>query len=168
MLVDTTTRHRQRSPPDQPAPNRMDRRISSHSNRTRTYREHAGAVGIEVIPGILTYHPASTVRELRQSLNVIDACGYVSTWQFLCEVFAHPGTTLWHQYRRAGWLAEEWPVPVWEFQDPRAKRVRDAVLQAVKNGGGHRGTRAAFAEALDEWETPPLSEDCTASEDLVG
>jgi radical SAM superfamily enzyme YgiQ (UPF0313 family) len=106
-------------------------------------------LGIEVIPGILTYHPASTVDELRESLNVIDACGYVSTWQFLCEVFAHPGTTLWHQYRRAGWLAEEWPVPVWEFQDPRAKRVRDAVLGAVRDGAGHEEARAAFAAAID-------------------
>lgn len=107
-------------------------------------------LGIEVIPGILTYHPASTPDELSESLKVIDACGYVSTWQFLCDIFAHPGTTLWHQYRREGWLTEEWPVPAWEFQDPRVKRVREAVLQAVSEGGGHSEARSAFAAALAE------------------
>lgn len=110
-------------------------------------------LGIEVIPGILTYHPETSARELRQSLAVIDACGYVSTWQFLCDVFAHPGTTLWHHYRRKGWLTEEWPVPVWDFQDPGARRVRDAVLHAVTVGGAHDEARAAFVEALTEWES---------------
>lgn len=105
-------------------------------------------LGIEVIPGILTYHPATTAEELRETLNVIDACGYESSWQFLCEVFAHPGTTLWKQYQRAGWLAEEWPVPAWELRDPRARQVRDAVLEALDAGGGHVEARAAFAAAL--------------------
>jgi hypothetical protein len=107
-----------------------------------------------VIPGILTYHPASTAQELSESLKVIDACGYESTWQFLCDIFAQPGTTHWHQYRRAGWLAKEWPVPAWEFQDPDARRVRDAVLQAVENGGGHHEARAAFERVLDECGLP--------------
>jgi radical SAM superfamily enzyme YgiQ (UPF0313 family) len=111
-------------------------------------------LGIEVIPGILTYHPGSSVEELTETLKVIDACGYQSSWQFLCEIFAHPGTTLWHQYRRAGWLSEEWPVPSWEFQDARAQRVRDAVLDAVKDGGGDREARAAFARALEECGAP--------------
>ncbi|MBE1489505.1 B12-binding domain-containing radical SAM protein [Plantactinospora soyae] len=105
-------------------------------------------LGIEVIPGILTYHPASTPEELRESLRVIDACGYVSTWQFLCEIFAHPGTTLWHQYRRAGWLAQEWPVPSWEFQDSRVRLIRDSVIEAIENGGGHTEARNAFADAI--------------------
>jgi anaerobic magnesium-protoporphyrin IX monomethyl ester cyclase len=105
-------------------------------------------LGIEVIPGILTCHPSSTPEELRESLAVIDACGYVSTWQFLCDIFAHPGTTLWNQYRTAGWLREEWPVTTWEFQDERAKAVRDEVSRAVQAGGGHDEARAAFAGAL--------------------
>jgi radical SAM superfamily enzyme YgiQ (UPF0313 family) len=106
-------------------------------------------LGIEVIPGILTYHPASSPEELRETLRVIDACGYVSTWQFLCEIFAHPGTTLWTQYHRAGWLETEWPVPVWQLQDSRTRYVRDAVLKAVQDGGGHTEARDAFALALE-------------------
>lgn len=109
-------------------------------------------LGIDVIPGILTYHPATTAAELRESLKVIDGCGYKSTWQFLCEVFAHPGTTLWSYYRQAGWLREEWPVPSWEFQNPRANDVRDAVLRVVSDGGGFEEARTAFADAVERWE----------------
>ena len=108
-------------------------------------------LGIEVIPGILTYHPSSTAAELRQTLQIIDACKYRSTWQFLCDVFAHPGTTLWNQYRRAGWLDKEWPVPSWTFQDAGSAHVRESVLRAVQDDGGHDEARAAFVRALDEW-----------------
>lgn len=114
-------------------------------------------LGIEVIPGILTYHPATTVDELRETLAVIDACQYVSTWQFLCEVFAHPGTTLWNSYKRAGWLTKEWPVPKWELQEPEVGEVRDAVLAAIDAGGGHDEARAAFAAVVERHTRPEIA-----------
>jgi hypothetical protein len=58
---------------------------------------------------------------------------------------------LWHHYRMSGWLTEEWPEPSWTFQDPWAEKVRDAVLRAVDDGGGHDEARAAFAQVLGEW-----------------
>jgi radical SAM superfamily enzyme YgiQ (UPF0313 family) len=115
--------------------------------------------GIEVIPGILTYHPATTHEELRATLDIIDACGYESTWQFLCDIFAHPGTALYRSYQARGWLDKEWPVPSWSFQDPHAEVVRQRVLAAVKDGGGHVEARAAFQLAVEEWSRGELSLD---------
>lgn len=122
-------------------------------------RRRVGALqsyGIEVIPGILTFHPATTHQELRQTLEVIDACGYESTWQFLCDVFAHPGTTLYRRYQKEGWLTNDWPIPSWSFQDPAAEEVRSRVLAVVGAGGGHAQARAAFDEAVTAWENGKL------------
>ena len=115
-------------------------------------RRRVGALqdlGIEVIPGILTYHPGTTVEELRQTLAVIDVCEYRSTWQFLCEVFAHPGTSLWRDYEKRGWLSKEWPVPSWEMQDPAVREVQQSVLAAIQSGGGHDEARSAFAATVE-------------------
>lgn len=119
-------------------------------------------LGIDVLPGILTFHPATSARELRETLNLIDACGYDTTWNLIRNVFAYPGTILWRQFKQAGWLTVEWPVPRWEFADSRAKNIKETVFQTVADGGDYATARAVFERLLCQWEA-----ESAASEEMV-
>lgn len=43
-------------------------------------------LGIDVVPGIITYHPSVTVPELRRTLDIVDTVGYRGSFQFLNKV----------------------------------------------------------------------------------
>ena len=128
-------------------------------NRIEGLRE----LGLDVLPGILTYHPQTTARELRDTVDLIDACGYDTTWNLLRNVFAHPGTTLWRQFKNAGLLSVEWPVPKWEFADSRAQRLKDSLMEAVSAGAEYPAARAIFERMLDEWERELVAEETSSA-----
>jgi radical SAM superfamily enzyme YgiQ (UPF0313 family) len=108
-------------------------------------------LGLDVVPGIITYHPETGPAELLDTLGAIDACGYRGTFQFMNRVFVHPGTSLWHDYRSRGLLADEWPVPRWEFRNPQAAALERAVLDAVVAGAPFDAVRDTFERRALEW-----------------
>lgn len=113
----------------------------------------AADLGIDVVPGIITYHPGVTVPELRTTLEVVDAVGYRGSFQFLNKVFAHPGTPLWHTYAAQGVLDPDWPVPHWRFQNADAEEVAADVFAAAAEGRDFDGIRTALIEAIEKWES---------------
>lgn len=110
----------------------------------------AESLGIDLVPGIITYHPSATIDELRQTLQTVDSIGYRGSFQFLNKVFAHPGTPLWRDYLLRGVLDPEWPVPAWDFEDPAARDVAERTIAAAGEGADFDGIRAAFAHALED------------------
>jgi radical SAM superfamily enzyme YgiQ (UPF0313 family) len=112
----------------------------------------ASDLGIDVVPGIITYHPMVTIPELRRTLEVIDAVGYRGSFQFLNKVVAHPGTPIWNAYAAKGYLDPEWPVPQWRFQDGNAQRVADAAFAVAAAGGDFNQIRGALLGVIEQWE----------------
>lgn len=108
-------------------------------------------LGIEVVPGIITFHPDSTAAELLETLTLIDVCGYRGTFQFMNRVFVHPGTTLWHSTRQAGLLDVEWPEPTWHFRDPRAAEVETRALETIGAGADYDTVRRTLLDAVEQW-----------------
>lgn len=106
---------------------------------------------IEIVPGIITYHPETGPDELLNTLAAIDASGYRGTFQFMNRLVVHPGTSLWANYRRRGLLADEWPVPRWEFGDERAASLEREVLDAVVAGCGFEEVRHVFERGVQAW-----------------
>ncbi|MDB5656511.1 MAG: methyltransferase [Tardiphaga sp.] len=117
-------------------------------------------LGIEIVPGIITYHPETEPDELLRTLGAIDASGYRGTFQFMNRLFVHPGTTLWHDYRRRGLLLDDWPVPRWAFRTDRAAALERDVLDAVSVGLGFDAVRTIFERGVRAWlyESPPVAD----------
>ena len=108
-------------------------------------------LGIEIVPGIITYHPETGPHELRATLSAIDVSGYRGTFQFMNRVFVHPGTALWHDYRQRRLLIDEWPVPRWQFQSDRAASLEAEVLDAIAGGSGFDEVRTVFERGVCAW-----------------
>jgi radical SAM superfamily enzyme YgiQ (UPF0313 family) len=111
-------------------------------------------VGVRVCPGIIMWHPLITARELRQTLELIDSCGWHSMTSLWNRIRAYPGTPLYKQYKDLGLLTEgEWPLENWTFPDPRYKEMADAVLfHAVKPGVDYEDTKRVFLKYLEQIE----------------
>ena len=108
-------------------------------------------LGLEIIPGIITYHPALEPQEARETLGIIDASGYTGTYPFLNRIVVHPGTRLFEQYDALGYLTEGFPVPQWAFVDPRAQAFQDAMMRAG-DSLGFADLRREFLRELQRWE----------------
>ncbi|EPE94382.1 B12-binding domain-containing radical SAM protein [Rhizobium grahamii] len=108
-------------------------------------------LGIEIVPGIITYHPESEPNELLSTLGTIDASGYRGTFQFMNRLFVHPGTSLWQDYHRRGLLVDEWPVPRWTFLTDRAAALERDILEAVAAGLGFDAVRTIFEQGVHTW-----------------
>lgn len=108
-------------------------------------------LGIEIIPGIITYHPSLEPQEARATLGIIDASGYTGTYPFLNRIVVHPGTRLFEQYDARGSLTERFPVPQWAFDDPRAQAFHDAIMRAGDTLG-FADLRREFLRQLQQWE----------------
>lgn len=106
-------------------------------------------LGIDVIPGIITYHANSTLPELAETLNLIDSCDIDSSFFFLNRLIAYPGTPLYHQYRQARVLTVDWPMPHWEFTDPHVAAVENAMRAAAAEGRSYAEMRETFAKLID-------------------
>lgn len=108
---------------------------------------------LEIIPGMLMFHPNVTTTELRQSLQLIDELGWESHYQLFNRIKLYPGTPLYREYEEKGWAIGEWPVKDWEFRDARAKRLSDAVLWAsMQSGAKFQDVKKVFVQHLEAWE----------------
>jgi radical SAM superfamily enzyme YgiQ (UPF0313 family) len=110
-------------------------------------------LGIEIIPGMLMFHPNVMATELRQSIELLDELGWKSHYQLFNRVQLYPGTPLYQEYEEKGWATGEWPVKDWEFRDPRARRLSDAVLWAsMQDGAKYQDVKRVFLQHLEAWE----------------
>jgi len=85
-------------------------------------------MGIKVVPGIITYHPDVTIRELKDTLNLITRLGPQRFSVFHNKMKAYPGTPLYDEYRMKGLLKTEWPVPDYDFRDPRIEMIYREII----------------------------------------
>jgi hypothetical protein len=112
-------------------------------------------LGIDVVPGIITYHAEMTPSELWDALDLIDACDIESAFFFLNRLIAY------RRYAEQRLLTTDWPVPRWEFRDPLIGRIERAMIDAEKGGRSFAELRELFISLLhdiapgrDDGETP--------------
>lgn len=114
-------------------------------------------LGIDVIPGIITYHAESTVSELIDALDLIDSCDIDSSFFFLNRLIAYPGTPLYHRYQQRGLLTVDWPMPRWEFADPDIAMIERTMLAAEAEGRPFAELREMFATMIGAHAVAPLA-----------
>jgi radical SAM superfamily enzyme YgiQ (UPF0313 family) len=118
----------------------------------RDYIRHqlstARDLGIDVVPGIITYHAESTIPEPRETLDLIDGCDIQSGFFFLNRLIAYPGTEVYQTYRQRGLLVEDWPLPKWHFSDDRVAKIERRMLAAEAQGRPFAELRALFASLV--------------------
>ena len=89
------------------------------------------ALGIEVVPGTIMFHPTVTPRELRETLRVLKATGYKTPGKLTDRITAYAGTPLYREYAAKGYLTRDWPVGEWAFQDPGADRTYQRLVERI-------------------------------------
>jgi hypothetical protein len=112
-----------------------------------------GELGIEVLPGIITYHAESTMAELRDLLDLIDRCKIKSAYSFLNRLMAYPGTIVYRRYLERGLLVDEWPVPTWQFADAQVATVEQSIKDAVSRGAPFVELRGLFESLVSQQPT---------------
>jgi hypothetical protein len=114
-------------------------------------------LGIDVIPGIITYHAESTIPELRDTLDLIDGCDIDSAFFFLNRLIAYPGTPVYRHYLDRGLLTTDWPRPAWQFADPQIADIERQMLTAEARGRPYAELRALFESLISQAPTEALS-----------
>lgn len=108
-------------------------------------------LGIEIVPGILAFHPSVAPHELRKTVDILDFIDYKNLKILLNRVIAYPGTPLHREYAAKGFLNEDWPVGQWTFQDPIAEEMFDRFAKNLKDRD-HTSAHKYIDNCLDEWE----------------
>jgi radical SAM superfamily enzyme YgiQ (UPF0313 family) len=111
-------------------------------------------LGIEVVPGTIMFHPTVQPNELRETARLLRALRYQTPRKFMDRVTAYAGTPLWHEYNAKGYLTSAWPVGTWDFPDPEARRVFDAVVAHITAHPSISFEEAYefFLATVDDWE----------------
>jgi radical SAM superfamily enzyme YgiQ (UPF0313 family) len=92
-------------------------------------------LGIRVVPGIITYHPDVTLAELESTLSLVERLGPQRSSVFQNKMKPYPGTPLYREYLEKGLLKTEWPVPDYDFRDPRIERIFRSILDYTAEPG---------------------------------
>jgi radical SAM superfamily enzyme YgiQ (UPF0313 family) len=111
-------------------------------------------IGIEIVPGIIMFHPAVQPSELRETIKLLRAVEYKAPRKFLNRVTAYPGTPLYQDYATNGLLTSEWPVGKWEFADPEARCFYDDLVRHIELNPAITFDEAEhfFLDRIDKWE----------------
>ena len=117
-------------------------------------------LGIDVIPGIITYHAETTIPELRAALDLIDRCDIDSAFFFLNRLIAYPGTPVYWHYRERGLLTSEWPRPAWRFADARIAGIERRMLEAEAEGLPYRELRALCESLISQEPAAAAGDSC--------
>lgn len=137
------------SSPDQLAAyNKRYTRAAERRDYIRSQLAMTRELGIDVVPGIITYHAETTKPELTDALELIGSCDIESAFFFLNRLIAYPGTPLYHRYRQRGLLTIDWPMPRWEFADPAIGEIERAMLAAEAEGRPFAELRQIFASTI--------------------
>jgi len=115
-------------------------------------------LGIDVVPGIITYHAETTIPELRDALDLIDGCDIDSAFFFLNRLIAYPGTPVYRHYRERGLLTTDWPRPAWQFADPQVACIEQQMLEAEALGRPYSELRALFADLISRDPAPAAAQ----------
>jgi radical SAM superfamily enzyme YgiQ (UPF0313 family) len=83
---------------------------------------------LDIVNAMIMFHPAATLDELEQNLELIEYAGDTQLFQFLNKIVPYPGTPLYSAYRSAGLVTEEWPGTSWSFQDPVIEELCAEIL----------------------------------------
>lgn len=128
--------------------NKRYTRSAERSGYIRRQLQAVRDLGIDVIPGIITYHAHSSIPELRDTLQLIDGCDIDSAFFFLNRLIAYPGTPVYLRYRDQDLLTIDWPMPRWRFADQRVAAIEQQMLQAEAGGLPYQELRALFESLL--------------------
>jgi radical SAM superfamily enzyme YgiQ (UPF0313 family) len=111
-------------------------------------------LGIEVIPGTIMFHPAVRPTELRETVRLLKATGYKTPRKLFDRITAYAGTPLYHEYAAKGYLSNDWPVGEWDFVDPHARRLYEAVAAHIARDEhiSFEDAEEYFLEQVGEWE----------------
>lgn len=110
-------------------------------------------LGIQILPGILTYHPTVTMDELATTWELIQICKSPNAGQYLKEIEAYPGTPLYRAYAEAGYLTADWPDTKWSFADPAVAAHHAEMLRTAQRTDFDLATlRTTFRKLLNEAE----------------
>lgn len=112
-------------------------------------------LGLDVVPGIIAFHPAVTPGELREILRIMEFVNFKASNMLVSPVIAFPGTVICEEFRRAGYLVEDWPLGLWNFQDAGSEKMYRCVQDHLQShpAESFADTAAFFRRCLDEWET---------------
>jgi radical SAM superfamily enzyme YgiQ (UPF0313 family) len=130
--------------------NKRYTRSADRGDYIRSQLTIARDLGIDVIPGIITYHAESTVPELRDTLDLIDGCDIDSAFFFLNRLIAYPGTPVYRHYLDHGLLTTDWPRPAWQFADPRIADIEQQMLAAEARDRPYAELRALFESLVSQ------------------
>lgn len=111
-------------------------------------------LGVDVIPGIIMFHPTVRPEELRETARLLRATKYRHPFKLLSRITPYPGTPLYQAYSEAGYLTDEWPLGQWEFVDPEAARVHADVVARIAPSEDITFDEAEsfFLARVDQWE----------------
>lgn len=125
-------------------------RSEDPAERIKSLRE----LGIEVIPGVMTFHPVVQPWEIRQTVRVLQATGYESPHMLYDRVTPYAGTPLYEDYKAKGYLKTDWPVGEWDFLDEKAGYTYRRIFDHVISNEGISFSEAArfLLDCLEEWE----------------
>jgi radical SAM superfamily enzyme YgiQ (UPF0313 family) len=130
--------------------NKRYTRSADRGDYIRSQLTIARDLGIEVIPGIITYHAESTIPELRDTLDLIDGCDIDSAFFFLNRLIAYPGTPVYRHYLDRGLLTTDWPRPSWQFADPQIADIEQQMVAAEARGRPYAELRALFESLVSQ------------------
>lgn len=112
------------------------------------------ALGIQVIPGTIMFHPTVQPDELRETARLLRATNYAMPRKLMSRITPYPGTPLYQTYSAAGYLTAEWPLGEWEFVDPEASRAYADIVAHIESDTppSYDGAEAYFFSRLDAWD----------------
>nr|WP_043259337.1 B12-binding domain-containing radical SAM protein [Streptomyces hokutonensis] len=130
-----------------------DRKSDSQLDVIRKKLQLLHDLSLDVVPGVLTYHPRVTKRELLMTDHLIEICKTPAPNMYWTKIIAYPGTPLYADYKARGLLSGDWPTEYWHFEDPKAERQYDRFTQLIS---GRRSSfefvRKTFLSTLDSWD----------------
>lgn len=128
--------------------------LGKEYSKTRSIQEKLAVLvdlDIEIIPGIVAFHPRVKPEELRQTLELLDVIKYKNLSVLLNRVVAYPGTPLYQEYKDNGLLTDDWPVGQWNFKDPLAEEMYQRIAKGIKNSD-YIIARQNVVDCLDDWQ----------------
>ncbi|MFZ2960658.1 MAG: radical SAM protein [Candidatus Ozemobacteraceae bacterium] len=92
-------------------------------------------IGIKITPGMILFHAEVSPEEIRDSLELIESLQIKKLFSLLNRVNPIPGTALYEDYRRKGYLTYEWPIAEFRFQDPAMERLYNDLWEEYSKPG---------------------------------
>lgn len=124
--------------------------------------------GIEVVPGTIMFHPTVQPAELRETLSLLKAVGYRAPRKLIDRIVPYPGTPLYDDYARKGYLTRHWPIGEWRFTDPLAQWAYQRIAAYIKGEEpSFAAAEAYFLAEVAQWEDQGSHENLATARQAV-